>query len=285
MESQVTPLQEMLGRVRAAEPDASEWAAVQSRVLNEMSAAGTSLSGGKGSAATEPSAAIRSGWKPGLGTSGAIGFVIAGLVLANLPGAVLSDGECCPHTAPEFAAHPRALDVPLPEPQAEVWSPHVNARQRDGNGRRRPNDRDERADGHARNNAVGNADNTAHNRAYNNARSRAQQTESAGVASFMGEPPAPVLGESDVEYDRRHLKPIDAALHAGKPREALALLAAFTPRALTSYASALRAIALCDAGETRAGKRLGVQTLPYVTNAGLSRRLHRACAIAVVSTK
>lgn len=102
---------------------------------------------------------------------------------------------------------------------------------------------------------------------------------SVGFAAGVELKGATSLGESDVEYDRRHLVPVDAALQARRPARALELLAAFVPRKLTTYASALKAVALCDAGRRARGVELGNRVLPNITNGGLERRVRTACKI------
>jgi hypothetical protein len=253
MEIQVSQsLQELLENVQAAEPDATEWAGVQSRVLSAMSSASSGVTHGHDDF-VEPSDAAphvettrTTNWK-WLGGGLAMGGVVAGLLLANQPGAdAPSDSENSTRIEPVLAPHPVVLDAIIPEFGAEVWSPRATSR---------------KARAHARVAAASEVPNE--------------------IASAPATPKSEVraLGESDVEYDRRHLAPVDAALQAHQPRQALQLLAKFQPRKLTSYAQALRAIALCTAGEGDAGKRLGEQTLPQLTNRGLASRVQAACKL------
>lgn len=237
-------LQELLNDVRAAEPDGAQWAELQRRVLQATTNA--TLPG----ACTRPTnAAATVATRPGRWTARiaggvAAGFVVAGLTLAlsQRPRDVAS--ESLRDAAPVLAPTPPAPYLAYPEPHAETWSVQGVAHER---------------------------------RTKSPPSSRAHAAATLVEANRELASAPRELGESDVEYDRRHLAPVDAALRAGNARQALALLEAFEPRKLTSYVNGLRAVALCNAGQLEAGAQLGRRELPKITNPGLSHRVRTAC--------
>jgi hypothetical protein len=263
MEAQMTQsLQELLAQVRSAEAEPVEWAKVQARVVGAMASPKSVVTYGGNDTVALANAAQRAvthhtvsahhgSLTTWLGGGVAAGVVVAGLLLTSQQHAALSECETCVNVEPALSPHPIVLDALIPEFGAETWSPRVQSRK----SRKAPV-------------AAG------------------QRTEVAIAPAPASTEPASLgpevrqLGESDVEYDRRHLAPIDAALQAHQPGQALQLLSAFKPRKLTNYARALRAIALCGAGQAAEGKRLGAQTLPQITNRGLARRVQTACKVS-----
>lgn len=244
-------LQELLEQVRSAEAEPAEWAGLQTRVLSALCDGNPAVTSrdneaAPASAAVRPTVVTRGGGPTAwLGGGIAVGAVVAGLMLASRAGSELTESERSADNGRVLAPHPIVLDAVIPDLGAGAWSTRATSRK----ARSAPHAHGEVAD-------------TA----------SLPQAELNVGASEVRE-----LGESDVEYDRRHLAPIDAALHAHRPDQALRLSNAFTPRKLTHYARALKAIALCEVGQTVEGQHLAQQTLPQVTNQGLARRVQNAC--------
>lgn len=252
-------LQDLLDQVRNVEAEPAEWARLQTRVAEAMVDAQTVVTATAGVARPSPSvqsaAVVRpGGWATWLGGGVAAGALIAAAFVGarSLPG-LPAEGELPSAPSGSMAWQPVVLDAPFEQTRAEIWSTPKRHR----------------------------------NKARTSPRRSEATVPPAVERDVVPTPPAVPsppevrpLGESDVEYDRRHLAPIDAALQARQPRRALELLAAFRPRKLANYASALEAIARCNAGELEAGKRLGEQTLPRLTNRGIARRVATACGLA-----
>lgn len=239
-------LQELLNNVRAAEPEALQWAEFERRVLNATASVASPTKRGANSTSTAPSTPTRPvAWTARLAGGVVAGFVAAGLAVAISQRSMDVASESLRDAAPVFAPLPATPYLVYPEPHAEAWSLQGGAHKRRAKSAVSP-------------------------------QGAAAVNLKADAVELASAPPRE-LGESDVEYDRRHLAPVDAALRAGNPRQALALLDAFEPRKLTSYANGLRAVALCDAGHIKAGWQLGRSELPKVTNPGLSRRVRAAC--------
>lgn len=244
-------LQELLATVRSVEPEAAEWSGVQARVSTALNAAPLVTNGSNDAAferrAAQGQATRSGGFTMWLGGGIAVGAVVAGLMFATQSAGPFAQVVGTDTPTGAFTSHPIDLGV-IDGPRAEKWSPRREARMRV----RRP----------AQTQPI-----TA--------------PDSAPVSSTNNAPQPRVsaMGESDVEYDRRHLAPIDAALQAHQPLQALELLAAFEPRKLTNYARALEAIARCNLGQAEQGKQVGQRALPQLTNQGLARRVRAACEL------
>jgi hypothetical protein len=251
------PLEELLAQVRSAEAEPVAWAEMQTRVVRAMASTkpmvtqGSNGPGASSNASPQTLATSHISPSTWLGAGIAAGVVVAGLLLTNQRPA-LFESEARRGDEPALSPHPIVLDALIPESGAEVWSPRTKS---------------------------------SKTRATSIPEHRQAQTLDvpAKPGPAPAAPEARELGESDVEYDRRHLAPIDAALQAHQPRKALELSSAFKPRKLTNYARALRAIALCGVGQSSEGKRLGEQTLPQLTNRGLARRVQTACKLSRAS--
>lgn len=277
------PMDDFLSRVNSAEPDAGEWAAIDGRVretlanpmpadMQRAEAAAQSLPAVR--AAASPSGAS-SLWAGGI----AAGLVVAGVAFFGLRGTSPQTGavefvngeqqgttaaiEVAERGGPAAREAAHGVSVPaneLAHPTQRATSVVESTPSAVRTSAKRLRKSDEAAH-EVSSLAVG-------------ASSERSQAESSTQVP---------LGESDVEYDRRHLVPIDAALQAHQPQTALKLLAAFRPKKLTNYAAGLRAIALCDAGQRTQGKPLAERTLPQLGHRGLARRVEVACGVKAPS--
>lgn len=249
-------LHELLANVRAAEAEPIEWTKIEARVVDALANAKPTIdedvqdatvpSPPRQGVASSLNPAGTNNWIARLGGGVAVGVAVAGLVWSTHQAAeTRSESSREPTSEPMLASHPMKLDVFLPASNAERCPARFTRREARAAPPIPPEPIAERPQ-----------------------------------ANIEVPPETFALGESDVEYDRRHLAPIDAALHANEPRKALQLLAAFRPRKLANYAAGLRAIALCNAGEKAQGKRLAQRTLSELTNRGLASRMSTACGLS-----
>lgn len=275
------PMDDFLSRVNNAEPDAGQWAAFESRMQAQLeSPMPADLQRAEAAAhsppATQPLLARSSRASNWVGGGIAAGLALAGIALFGLRGVApqATDGIV---VAGEQQADVAAVDVAsarLTSAANGLSSPANELAQQDGPAsaslQSTPNS--VRAD-------------VRRPRKADAAKRGATASPTMGASGERSVEPAPQapLGESDVEYDRRHLVPIDAALQAQQPQTALKLLAAFQPKTLTNYAAGLRAIALCDAGQGAQGKSLAERTLPQLGHRGLVRRVEVACGLKAPS--
>ncbi len=255
------PLEDLLSRVQAVQPNAAEWSGIQTKITATLASAEAAAS--VSAAASANMVSVKSALSSGasahstIGGSWLAGSVATGAIAVGLAFGYQKSGSSMGGDAFEPAAlveqrtgYTTADAVPYGfiEPQSEAWVPSP----------RRVSRR------------------TSHEKL---ASTRAEPASKAdletAVVPLVNEP----LGESDVEYDRRHLAAIDDALRVQEPRRALKLLAEFKPKKLHVYARSLRAIALCEVGALAAGAELSRMLLPEITNGGLERRVRNACGL------
>lgn len=254
------PLDELLSRVQGAQPSAAEWCDIQARVTAAMASAQVAASAAASSAVasstvvsnksalTAGASAKSTAWGTWVVSSVATGVIAAGLAVTYEGSKVSLQGDALAAAVlvQQRTTHTEGLTLPggLGESQSESWVPPPKK--------------------------------TARPSAPATLPSTPAAIEAAVPEVQVRKEP---LGESDVEYDRRHLAAVDDALRAGEPSRALKLLEAFQPKRLHVYASSLRAIALCNAGARTAGVELGRRWLPQITNGGLKRRVKNACGL------
>ncbi len=255
------PLEDLLSRVQAVQPNAAEWSGIQAKITAALASAeaAASVSAAAGANIVSVKGALGSGasahstvWGSWLAGSVATGALAAGLAFgyqksgSSLGGDALEPAALVQQRTGYTTAD--AVQHGLVEPQSETWVPSP----------RRVSRR------------------TSHEKP---ASIRAEPASKAALETATVPLVNSPLGESDVEYDRRHLAAIDDALRVQDPRGALKLLAAFKPKKLHVYARALRAIALCEGGALAAGAELSRMLLPEITNGGLERRVRNACGL------
>jgi hypothetical protein len=97
-----------------------------------------------------------------------------------------------------------------------------------------------------------------------------QQPQSAPPA--VAAKPAPALDTGLAQLERA-----ERELRSGNPSAALTTLALPVVPSLSSRVEALRAVALCQTGQTAAGRRLGTQHLVRNPRSPYEQRLQRAC--------
>lgn len=83
--------------------------------------------------------------------------------------------------------------------------------------------------------------------------------------------------ESPVLREIRLLQPVREAISAGQPRRALATLDSLSIQHLGNHATALRAIALCDAGRRAAGRKVAQQLGTAATPSIFEAKVSRSC--------
>lgn len=273
-------MHELLSQVNSAEPDPRDWAAIAQRVSATLAnPAPADLQRAETVADSLPTSPLlprSSGVSLWVAGSVAAGVVLVGLAFVGARGLPSPSREAETVTSePLSVTAERVVDVAGRAAERVVSAPAaatlaVPVDGADSHGALEP-ELERRVPARPKSKQA--ARNSAARSGVATAGPEKEEVESEYVA-----PPAP-LGESDVEYDRRHLVPIDAALQAHQPQEALKLLAGFKPRKLTHFAAGLHAIALCDAGYRPQGQSLAMRNLPKLGHRGLVRRVEVACGV------
>lgn len=110
--------------------------------------------------------------------------------------------------------------------------------------------------------------------------SQPHATENASASagpSITAEPPAPAKPTASLDTSLEQLERAERELRSGNPKAALNTLALPVVSSLSSRVEALRAVALCQSGQTAAGRRLGTQHLVRNPRSPYEQRLQRAC--------